>query len=147
MDYRDCVYGPCLYRKTQRRLQRMQNACAKFCFRIPPRHHVSPCFAKYSMLNMNKRRQLHLATLILKVVRNKQPRYLYSLITWSRNRHVHSTRAREQLAIIPKHKYTNFQCSLSYYSAVVWNRLGMALRSMSIRVFKDHLTKDLLKED
>ncbi|XP_045450408.1 uncharacterized protein LOC123659200 [Melitaea cinxia] len=40
LNYTDIVYGPRLTAKTQRLVQRIQNACARFCFDIPFREHA-----------------------------------------------------------------------------------------------------------
>lgn len=41
VNYCDTVYGPCLLVRTQRILQRVQNACARFCFNVPKRSHIT----------------------------------------------------------------------------------------------------------
>lgn len=61
LNYCLTVYGPCLYKKTINLVQRVQNACARFCFPIPPRTHVTPFFNNSGLLKMQHRLTLFYA--------------------------------------------------------------------------------------
>ncbi|KAL0851598.1 hypothetical protein ABMA28_007377 [Loxostege sticticalis] len=83
LNYADLVYGPRLSVGSQQRIQRIQNACCRFCFNIPPRSHVTPYLNSASMLNMESRRRLHLATMMFDLVKFKNPEYLYAKLKFS----------------------------------------------------------------
>ncbi|CAG9786786.1 unnamed protein product [Diatraea saccharalis] len=85
VNYCDTVYGPCLMSRTVRLIQRIQNACARFCFHVPPRTHVTPFLNTANLLKMEARRKLHLATLLYGVIETKRPSYLYDKLTIFRN--------------------------------------------------------------
>ena len=77
LNYGDIVFGPRLLSRTRRLLQRVQNACCRFCFIIPPRSHISPYLRAAGMLNMESRSQLHLASLVHNVIKYEKPEYLF----------------------------------------------------------------------
>ncbi|XP_039753361.1 uncharacterized protein LOC120628806 [Pararge aegeria] len=69
LNYADVVFGPRLLCRTKRLIQRVQNACARFCFDIPPRTHVTPFLNNHHLLKMGSRRKLHLAGLLYGVIK------------------------------------------------------------------------------
>lgn len=71
LKYRDVIYSPRLLNKTQRLIQRAQNACCRFCFKIPPGGHIMPFLNKAIMLNMDLRR--HLACTLICVEKSQKP--------------------------------------------------------------------------
>lgn len=83
LNYCDVVFGPCLLRRTEKLVQRVQNACARFCFKIPPRSHVTPYLNSSDLLKMKARRNLHLATLLFGIIKYKSPPYLFSKLEWA----------------------------------------------------------------
>lgn len=52
LNFGDVVYGPRLFGKTEKAIQRVQNACARFCFDIPRRAHVTPYLNEKGRLKM-----------------------------------------------------------------------------------------------
>ena len=97
-NYCDVVYGPCLLSTSKRVIRRVQNACCCFCFKIPPRSHVTPYMNKAGFLNMSTRRQLHLAGLLFNVIKYKKPQYLYNKLTWADS--MHNTRCKGRILIM-----------------------------------------------
>lgn len=68
LNYMDTVFGPRLLVRTQKIIQRVQNACARFCFDIPLRAHVTPFLNKNIILKMKHRRKLHFVCLLFGVL-------------------------------------------------------------------------------
>ncbi|CAH2099434.1 unnamed protein product [Euphydryas editha] len=68
LNYADAVTGPRLLSTTKRFIQQVQNACARYCFNIPSKEHVTPFINNAKILKMDYRRQLHFATLLFGIV-------------------------------------------------------------------------------
>ncbi|KAG7300469.1 hypothetical protein JYU34_016097 [Plutella xylostella] len=145
LNYADTVYGPCLYAKTQRLLQRVQNACTRFCYDIPPRTHVTPYINKSNMLKIASRRYLHFACLLFGIVHRHIPEYLYNKLRWSRDFNMHRTRASSYLLLTPQHKTAIFKASFSFNATSCWNRLDPSLRNLkSVTSFRSKLKQILI---
>ncbi|KAL0833080.1 hypothetical protein ABMA28_001190 [Loxostege sticticalis] len=80
LNYCDTVYGPCLRGYSVKLLQRVQNACSRFCFNIPPRTHITPFINSAGQLKMEARRRLHLATMLFGVIASGKPNGLSWLV-------------------------------------------------------------------
>lgn len=147
LNYADIVYGPRLLSRTQRLVQRVQNACARFCFSIPPRSHVTPFLSNHYILKMKSRRKLHLACLLFGVLKYENPMYLYrKLKRITSSRQCSSRHASQQLSI-PRHRTANFTGSFRYAASKCWNNLPPPIRALqSIHVFRLRLKKILLDE-
>ncbi|CAG4982095.1 unnamed protein product [Colias eurytheme] len=140
-NYCDTVYGPRLYGKTERAIQRVQNACARFCFGIPKREHITPYLNKKCILKMKGRRELHLAGLVFKVIKTGKPVYLYEKLSWAKDSHALNTRSKaDNKLIIPKHKTKGFRGGFKYSATKIWNDLPPPLRlDMAYITFKKKL--------
>lgn len=128
-NYCSSVYGPRLWAKTEGAIQRVQNACARFCFSIPRREHVTPYLINKGILNMKSRRELHLACLTQKVIWNKKPEYLFEKLIFNKDTHHLNTRSKlhNKLAV-PKHNTAGFQGCFRYRTSKIWNDLPPPLR-------------------
>lgn len=137
-NYCSAVYGPRLYVKTEKAIQRVQNACARFCFCIPRKEHVTPYLVKNNVLNMKARRELHLACITQKILWGKNPEYLFQKLTWIKDIHSLNTRSKLFHALsTPKHKTTRFKGSFKYSASKIWNTIPPPMRKkMSSVVFK-----------
>lgn len=143
-NYCDTVYGPRLLKKTEKAIQRVQNACTRFCFDVPKRSHVAPFINCHNILNMKSRRKLHLAVSLHKIVRSKKPNYLYQKLDWLENRKDRSVRENEKIKLlIPKHKTVGFKGSFKYAAAKIWNNLPPPLRECHFSIV---ILKKCLKE-
>lgn len=147
LNYADTVYGPRLLSRTQRLIQRVQNACARYCYTIPPRSHVTPFLNKHYSLRMKSRRKLHLACLLFGVINYKQPSYLYNKINWfSDSRNCLRRHGSLQLTI-PRHRTTTFKGCFRYAATRCWNNLPPPLQNLkSLHNFKEKLKKYLISE-
>lgn len=144
LNYVDVVFGPRLLSKTEKLVQRVQNACARFCFNVPSRAHITPFLNKANLMKMKSRRQLHFATLLFGVFNRKQPEYLLKKLTWAHESHKYNTRVRHQL-LTPQHKTVSFRGSFRFAATRCWNDLPPPLRSVkTIDTFRKHLKWHLL---
>lgn len=145
LNYADVVYGPRLLARTDRLVQRVQNACARFCYNIPYRSHVTPYLNGHFVLKMKSRRKLHLACLLFNVIRHKQPNYLYSRLSWmASGRECGRRQCFQQLSTHP-HKTAAFRGSFRYAASKIWNNLPPPIRlTNTIHTFKKQLRQYLV---
>lgn len=142
LNYSDVVYGNCLLARTKKVIQRVQNACARFCFPIPPRSHITPYLNNNKLLNMDARRRLHFATLLFGIIKFKQPKYLFEKLTISKR----PIRGDFRL-IFPRHSTAAFRGSFRYAATKCWNNLPPPIKECnSVACFKQKLKKYLLDE-
>ncbi|XP_047990243.1 uncharacterized protein LOC125229445 [Leguminivora glycinivorella] len=126
LNYMDVVTGPRLLAKTKKLIQRVQNACARFCFNIPLRAHVTPFLNQHKILKMLHRRKLHLACLLFGVLKYKSPAYLYNKLSCIK------LRDRRQCGIhllTPRHASAAFRGSYKYQSSKCWNNIPPPLKN------------------
>lgn len=83
LNYVDTVINGCLLARSKALLQRIQNACARFCFPIPSRTLVTPYLNSSRMLKMDARHSLHFASLLFGVIHYQQPLYLFTKLKYS----------------------------------------------------------------
>lgn len=138
------MYGPRLLSSTKRLIQRVQNACSRFCFNIPPRSHVTPFLNRAGLLNMSARREVHLATLVHDLIKMKKPDYLYKKLIWSTTHNIYNTRASSYLLIIKQHRTTAFRGSFRYQATMCWNNIPPPLRKLTSKSCFRLIYKNLL---
>ncbi|KAL0879390.1 hypothetical protein ABMA27_003151 [Loxostege sticticalis] len=142
LNYCDTVYGPCILKRTASLVQRVQNACARFCFVVPPRSHITPFLNTANMLKMEARRQLHLATLLFGVIAVAKPRYLYEKLEWAVRR---PRRLCTYIFSTPKHRTAAFRGSFRFAASRCWNDLPPPLRALQTKgTFKRYVKCYLL---
>lgn len=148
LNYGDILYGPRLLSKTQRIIQRIQNACCRFCFSIPPRTHISPYLNKAGMLKMESRRRLHLACLMFDVFKFKKPDYLHDKLKYhSAFLARYSNRYMRLPLAYHNHKTAAFEGSFRYRATKCWNTIPPPIRQMKTRhTFKKYFFTYLLQE-
>lgn len=145
LNYCDTVYGPCLLVRSAKLVQRVQNACARFCFRVPPRSHVTPFINTANMLKMEARRKLHLATMLFGVITSRTPKYLYDKLEWAQDRCRYQRRACTPVLTTPRHRSMAFRGSFRFASSKAWNDLLPPLRALKVKnTFKIKLKQHLL---
>lgn len=127
LNYADLVYGPRLLYKTKRLIQRVQNACCRYCFNVPPRSHITPFLNNASMLNMESRRKLHLASLMFDVFNFKSPDYLFAKLKFPRNGELRTLRPPLE---VHRHKTVAFTGSFRYSATKCWNNIPPPIRKL-----------------
>jgi hypothetical protein len=137
-NYTDIVYGPRLLGRTAKAIQRVQNACTRFCYSINRRDHITPHLNNRSILNMKNRRNLHLAFALRKIIEYQRPPYLFEKLKWAQEERVRLVRShRQNLLTIPKHKTKFFRGGFKYAATKIWNDLPPPLRDpMPLLKFK-----------
>lgn len=141
LNYADTVFGECVLARTKKLIQRIQNACTRFCFPIPRRSHVTPYLNEKGFLNMSARRSLHFATLLFGIVTDRKPLYLYEKLNFSDR----LVRAATRLTC-PRHSTAAFRGSFRYTATKCWNNLPPPIRnSKTLNIFKRNLRQHLLE--
>jgi hypothetical protein len=147
LNYCDTVYGPCLLSRTAKLVQRVQNACARYCFNVPPRSNVTPFLDAANMLKMEDRRQLHLASLLIGIIEGHRPLYLFNKLVWAKDFKRYPKRACTQIFVTLKHRTAAFRGSFRYASTKCWNNIPPPIRNLqTLSSFKSSLKTFLLKE-
>lgn len=148
-NYCDTVYGPRLYAKTAQAIQRVQNACTRFCFSVSKRSRITPILNEMKILKMAARRELHLAGFVHNIVITKKPEYLFKKIKWQKDSHDRHTRSKILNKMsIPQHRTAGFRGSFKFSASKIWNDLPPPLRTniMSLQAFKNHLRVVLINK-
>lgn len=147
-NYCSSVFGPRLNSNTDRAIQRVQNACIRFCYNIPRRDHITPYLNKKGILNMGARRELLYACTVQRVIWNKKPEYLFDKLIWIKDISQRCHRSTTQnLLSIPKHKTTRYRGCFRFNAAKIWNDLPPPMRQkMSVHCFKTKFKSALLKK-
>lgn len=142
LNYADTVIGECLLTRTRLLIQRVQNACARFCFPIPHRAHVTPYLNNFRLLRMEVRRGLHLASLLFEIIASGQPSYLFEKLTISR---MHIRQAPR--LVCPRCRLASFRGSFRYAATRCWNNIPPPIRkSDSLFTFKRKLKQHLFTD-
>jgi hypothetical protein len=145
-NYCDAVYGPCLLARSVKLVQRVQNACARFCFYVPPRSHVTPYHNKANMLRMEARRRLHLASMLFEVITTGKPTYLHEKLAWANSNGSRSRRSCTYVLNTPSHRTMAFRGSFRYAASRCWNDIPPPLRDLKSKFsFKKYFKAHLLK--
>lgn len=146
LNYADIMYGPRLLNRTKNAIQRVQNACARFCWDIPARAHITPYLIKANILKMENRRRLHLASALFDIIITKAPVYLYHKLSWlSEFNTQYPTRASLHGLTIQRHHTAAFRGSFTYSATKCWNDLPPPIRNLkTINSFKVKFKKYLL---
>lgn len=149
LNYGDLVYGPRLLSGSKRMIQRVQNACGRFCFNIPPRTHVSPFLNKASILNMESRRRLHLAILMFDLMKFKNPEYLYDKLNFRKFHTQYGSgdgRSIRPLLASHVHRTVAFTGSFRYQATKCWNNIPPPMRQLTSKyTFKNNIKIALLE--
>lgn len=145
LNYADTVFGPRLLARTERLIQRVQNACVRFCFSVPPRSHITPFLNKQSILKMKSRRKLHLACLMFGVIKHKQPSYLFKKLSWIASKRECEVRQCSQQLATEMHKTAAFRGSFRYAASKCWNNIPPPIRTLkTLGTFKSRLRQYLI---
>lgn len=145
LNYSDVVYGPCLLSRTKKLIQRVQNACGRFCFYVPPRSHITPFLNSSNLMKMSARRKLHLSVLLFGVIHSKTPRYLYDKLVWASAKSRYPSRACSYVFVTPGHKSMAFRGSFRFSASRCWNDLPPPTRALkTVSTFRIHVKRELL---
>ena len=111
------------------RLQRVQNALARVVVpSVKRHHHISPTLKTLHWLPIVQRINFKIASITFKTLHNRQPTYLFELLT----PHVPSSYLRssnKHLLVVPRITSDNGRRAFSFSAPTVWNSLPLHLRS------------------
>ena len=135
-------YG--LPKSSIKRLQHVQNSLARVVIPSCKKYdHIQPVLQELHWLPVGKRIDFKLATLMFKVLENKQPMYLSELL----HRHVPVRSLRSEgknLLVVPNIKSANGRRSFSFAAPMIWNSLPEHIRnSCSLTIFRKQLKTHL----
>lgn len=144
-NYGDVVYGPCLDQVNAYKLQKLQNSCIRFIYKLNYREHCSPYINNIGWLNMNNRRELHQACLVHKVICTEEPEYLFTKLRFNYMYHNLNTRHNKQLSI-PRHRTSTYERSFSFSSAKLYNSLPWDIKSSMCTSFKTKCKHHIIQQ-
>lgn len=138
LDYCDVVYGPCLDKKTEKRVQRVQNSCIRYCYNVPRRSHITPFLNTYSILNMSNRRALKLSSIVFGLRITGIPPYLAKKLIWNDRVEGQKRSLRfPNLITSPSPRLYLYHGSFRFAASKVWNDLPPPIKNIkSIYTFK-----------
>lgn len=122
LQYCEIVFGPRIYVKTSKAIQRVQNSCMRFCFRIRKRYNISPYLVKNKQLNMANSRHLQLACFVQSLNKFGVPTYLFE------KKCLPMLRDRGHLYRIPVYTLVGTLGCFKYAASKVWNDLPPPVR-------------------
>ena len=106
------------------RLQKAQNAAVRFVLRLRMDEHVTPAYVKLGWLKIKERKKLAVASLMFKIIKFRQPEYLYERITWMADVHDKGTRNAKKLMQIPVQRTNIYERSFLVQSVKIFNENG-----------------------
>lgn len=136
--YCDLVYGPCLLKKSERMIQKVQNSCIRYCYIVKKRDHITPHLVNRKLLNMARCRNLRLACFLHSLFKYESPQYLFNRLDWKRHRP--NLRDRGALLEVPICNRAMACGCFTFAASKLWNDLPppvRRLKSQSLRVFKE----------
>lgn len=142
-NYGDVVYGNSLTSQISYQIQKVQNCCMRFSYNIPFRNHISPYLTNNNILNMSYRRKYHLYNFVYRIIKSREPSYLYS--QFFVYPHGHNTRHVNYYRI-PQHRSSNFQKSFIYVATHIWNSLPNHVKEFSSRQFSSYIRNMFLEQ-
>lgn len=130
LSYGDVLYWPALTLRDRLSLQKIQNACIRYCYNLRKFDHISEKLAESRWLMLHERFILHLLCLTYKINLHREPTYLFDKLLRGSNMHGCYTRHRD-LYTVPKHRTAQFQRSFSYNAAKIYNKLPWNIKTSS----------------
>lgn len=145
LSYCDAIYGPALLKFDSDRLQKIQNSCFRFAYGIKKYEHISFKIAETKKLKLDKLRNVHLLSLVHKVLLSNKPIYLY--LKLNRFRDVNSFKTRNtSILVIPRHSTAMFKRCFTYVACKLYNGLPARFQNYSIVNFKKKLKAFFLEQ-
>ena len=142
-DYCDTVWGNCC-KKYQIILQRLQNRCARivtgnFDFTVSP----SSLLQTLGWLSLEKRRTIHLGSLMFKCMNGMAPQYLTDKFRCANDVHDRNTRnSTNNNLYVPRPRTEKFKQSLAFAGSKTWNSLPTDVREAgSLQCFKQTIKR------
>jgi hypothetical protein len=130
----------------KRKLDVLLSIIVRYVYDTDLFEHISPYYCKMALLKSNERKELHLLTMVYKILYNIAPNYLNDLFTRMCDVHNRQTRSHNLYLLIPVAIYKIFQNSFKILGAQLWNSLPPnTCQTKSLISFKTQITKILFK--
>lgn len=105
------------------KLQRMFNSGIRFVYGLSYNDHITPYIKKSQLLPLEKRRELHILSMVYRIMNGMAPAYLNSLIDLNAN----NTRSKNKL-IVKKPRNNCHAKSFAISAPLLWNKLNEDIR-------------------
>lgn len=123
-------------------LQRAQNACVRYIFKLKYYDHVTPYYKQLKWLKIRERRELNVLNLAFKTIKYCKPDYLYENYIVMRNVHLRTTRFGQNILQFPIHRTVTYSNSFLVTSIRLLNGLDNDIK----RIDGEHLFSNKVKE-
>jgi hypothetical protein len=128
------------------KLQRAQNACIRFIFRLQLHDHVTQYYKRLGVLKIKERLEYNILTLANKTLKRKEPLYLFENYRFMRDIHLRETRFGNTVLQYPIHRTVIYTNSFLVQSIRLLNSLENEIKDCdSEKVFAKKLKVNLLK--
>lgn len=128
-------YYPCLDYLSKYRLQKIQNNCIRFIFKLRKFDHVSHKIAELKWLKIEKMFNYHLAVFAFKLFFTSQPSYLRIKFRFRRSMHDANLRFTNHLSM-PLFHSEMFKRSLTYQVIKIFNSCNLFVTCISVNNFR-----------
>lgn len=143
-NYCDFVYGYCIDKVDQYRIQKVQNMCCRLIFGLRKFDHVSQKIIELGWLNMENRRLLHLTSFTLRILNSQEAsQILKSKLIFRHSIHSRNVRRPNKLTM-PRHRAAIYRRSFTYNAVKVFNALDVDFTSLPPHLFKKKYKEKLL---
>lgn len=134
--YCDFIYGPCLYTRDKKRIQKVQNSCCRLIYNLKKYDHISHKIKECNWLNMDNRRLHHLGNFVHKLLNVSDPPLCLKCKFVSRS-HIHSVNVRNKDRFtMPQHRNVIFRRGFTYNAINLYNWLPIEFKKFNINKFK-----------
>lgn len=135
LNYGNIVYYSCLDKLTQYRLQKIQNSCCRFVYRLKKFDRVSNKINDLGWLRVDNLYKYHLSVFLKTILQTDSPPYLRGKLVFRHNIHDANLRSINCLSL-PRYRSTMFQRSFSYNAVTVFNSITPQLKTLPVNNFR-----------
>lgn len=127
------------------KLQKAQNSCIRFIFRLRYDEHVTMYYKNLNWLKIKERLEYNMLSLAFKITNKKEPLYLFENYKTMTNIHSKETRHGKKMLQFPLHKTVIYNKSFHIQSIRLLNSLDDRLRKCkNVKEFNTRIKADLL---
>lgn len=137
------VYSFCLDKETLDRIQRVQNSCIRFIYRIKKYDHVSHKLGELGWLPMRISFKFFSLCAFHNIILKRSPPYLFNRLVYRTDVHNINIRRRNILSC-PRHRTSTFKRSFSYNICKLYNGVPDHLKLLNQNMFKKKVKTYLL---
>lgn len=135
LHYCNVVYYSCLDKLTQNRLQKIQNSCCRFVYRIRKYHRTSSKINELGWLRVENIYKYNMSVFTHRILCTSSPPYLRKKLIFRNNIHDLNLRHANKLSL-PLYRLTLFRRSFSYNSVIIYNDINDVLKCLTVDNFR-----------